>query len=125
MPPPLLHLEDVSPKHVEFLFKILAVEWVGSVAKLAGDIFPVGWLQCVERGRKQNVLFHGHVPSLAIDEVANGAAYILALDILVGQDALHCLGDAAQTVRSFSMLAFEITDRLRSGRIAQSDLLDD
>jgi hypothetical protein len=56
--------------------------------------------------------------SLVLDEVADDVVHALAQQILVAQDALDRLCDAAQTRRPLPMLGFEIANRGRPDRIA-------
>ena len=83
------------------------VEWVVAVDEFQSNICPVLWPQRVERDRKHDALLHGHVPPFVVDEVTNDVVHVLAQEILIAQDALDRLGDSAQTLRSFLVLAFK------------------
>ena len=50
------YLQDLPPQHAEFLFKIRSVERVAAISQFQGDICPVLGLQCVKRGRKEDLL---------------------------------------------------------------------
>jgi len=47
------------------------------------------------------------VPPFVVDEVTNDVVHVLAQEILIAQDVLDRLGDSAQTLRSFLVLAFK------------------
>src|ERR1043166_6819997 len=51
-----------------------------------GDLRPILRLQRLDRGRKEVALFHGHVTTFLLDEVANDVIDGLSLEFPIGQD---------------------------------------
>jgi hypothetical protein len=92
---------------VELLFKPGLVKRVIAVGHFKSNICPILWPQRVERRRKYNALFHGHVLPFVVNKVANDADHVLAYEVLVVQDAIDRLGDSAQTLFSFLVLGFK------------------
>src|SRR4029450_6688394 len=67
----LFHLQDISPKPVEFLVKPRLGERVVAVGEFQSNICPVLWPQRVECRWKHDALLHGHVLPFVVDEVAD------------------------------------------------------
>jgi len=102
--------KDASPQRVEFLFNVRVRQWVVAVCKFEGNFCPISWPQRLECSWKHESLFHSHVPPFVVDEVVHSVVRNLAHKILIVQDSLHDLPDAAQTPCTLLMLGFETTD---------------
>ena len=119
------HLQDVSPKRAEFLFKVRLRWWAVAVGQLQSDICPVFRPQRVDHGGKHDTFLHGHMLPFVVDEVANDVVYGLSQQILVVQDAFDRLSNSAQTSGTLPMFGFQIADSRRCDRVAGIELSDD
>ena len=93
-----------------------------AVGQFQSNFRPIRRSQRVERSRKHQSLFHSHVPTFVVDEVAHDIVHDMAHKILVVQDGLNHLRDAAQTPCSLLMLGFEIADSRRCAGVTHFSL---
>lgn len=121
----MFHLQNISGERTELRFKVRLKWWAVAVCQLQGDICPVFWPQRLDHRREHDALLAHHVLPLAVDEIANDVVYGLTQQILVTQDALDGLSDAAEPPCTLSMFEFEIADSRGCNWIARFELRND
>jgi len=77
------YLKDLSPEHIEFLFKTRLGKRVVAISQFQGDICPILRPERVERRRKEDALLHFHVLPLVVDEIMNDIVHGPPKKILV------------------------------------------
>jgi hypothetical protein len=119
------YLQNLSPKHIEFLFKIRLIERVAAIGQFQGDICPVFRRQCIKRGWKEDALLHFHVLPLMVDKIANDFIYGLTKKILVAEHSLDCLSDSLKPRGFLLMLGTKIAYVRCGNGITRFELLED
>jgi hypothetical protein len=109
------------PAHgFEAIFDGLAQERIFPIIHIAGDLFPILSLQRLDRGRKENVVFHGDMASFILNEVEEGGVESNPQHVPARLNALNRMRDPAEAIGAAPVLARQIANSFRRDGITRS-----